>query len=93
MSDADKAPRGTGRFRSLKEHLDLLVLLKKKRLISISENVFEDTQRSVVYIVGVECGKEPVRVLSWVSEQPEVPVVCLSFFFLSVTSEMGSVGQ
>lgn len=81
MSDADKAPRGTGRFRSLKEHLDLLVLLKK-RLISISENVFKETQRSVVYIVGVECGKEPARVLSWVSEQPEVPVVCFSFYLL-----------
>lgn len=40
----------------------------------------EETRRSVVYIVDVECGKEPVRAQSWVGEQPEVPVVFIKFF-------------
>lgn len=47
----------------------------------------EGTQRSVVYIVDAECGKEPVRAQSWVGEQPEVPVVIVDFS--SITSELG----
>lgn len=40
----------------------------------------EETRRSVVYIVDVECEEEPVRARSWVGEQPEVPVVFVKFF-------------
>lgn len=86
MSDANKAPGGTGGGGEGRTSGPARLI--ERRLISVCENVTrEEARRSVVYIVDVECGEEPVRAQSWVGEQPEVPVVFVKLS--SVTSELG----